>query len=81
MHAARPVEALPISKPQRASRLRGASQVEAPAESQLVLRIEAAVAQRPEWRRPWRPAASNNPRSAFGTRIRDALRASELLNA
>src|SRR5258705_6780441 len=50
---------------ERASRLRDASQVEPP-HSQLV-----ATSTR---RRPWRPAASGGPRSAFGTRIRDAKR-------
>ena len=60
-----PLEALPTAKSQRASRLRGASQVEPP-HNQLVATSTK--------RRPWRPAASCGPRSAFGTRIRDAER-------
>jgi len=63
--ATRTVGALPIAKSQRASRLGDTSQVEPP-HNQLVATSTK--------RRPWRPAAACGPRSAFGTRIRDAER-------
>ena len=56
-HASRgPVGALPIRRPQTASTLRETSQVEPPDESKLVGLSGWAVAQRPNGRRPWRPA-------------------------